>query len=51
LLHEPLLDKFREHKAFAKKLARAVGRQEWGLAKNLEDAKPVLRLDHLVKER
>ncbi|ODN99277.1 hypothetical protein I350_07440 [Cryptococcus amylolentus CBS 6273] len=51
LLHEPLLVKFREHKAFAKKLARAVGRQEWGLAKNLEDAKPVARLDHLVKER
>ncbi|ORY24984.1 Pescadillo N-terminus-domain-containing protein [Naematelia encephala] len=51
LLHEPLLVKFREHKAFAKKLARAVGRGEWGLAKNLEDAKPVARLDHLVKER
>ena len=51
LLHEPLLVKFREHKAFAKKLARAVGRQEWGLAKNLEAAKPVFKLDHLVKER
>lgn len=51
LLHEPLLARFREHKAFAKKLARAVGRQEWGLAKNLEEAKPVMRLDHLVKER
>ncbi|RXK35144.1 pescadillo [Tremella mesenterica] len=51
LLHEPLLVKFREHKAFAKKLARAVGRQEWALAKNLEDAKPIARLDHLVKER
>lgn len=51
LLHEPLLQKFREHKAFAKKLARAVGRQEWGLAKNLEDSKPVTRLDHIVKER
>ncbi|WVN85182.1 uncharacterized protein L203_100327 [Cryptococcus depauperatus CBS 7841] len=51
LLHEPLLVKFRQHKAFAKKLARAIGRQEWGLAKNLEDAKPVARLDHLVKER
>ncbi|KAL1412620.1 mRNA-binding ribosome synthesis protein nop7 [Vanrija albida] len=51
LLHEPLLAKFREHKAFAKKLARAVGRQEWGLAKNLEASKPVTRLDHLVKER
>ncbi|ORX40016.1 putative ribosomal large subunit biogenesis-related protein [Kockovaella imperatae] len=51
LLHEPLLVRFREHKAFAKKLARALGRGEWALAKNLEDAKPVARLDHLVKER
>ncbi|RSH93994.1 mRNA-binding ribosome synthesis protein nop7 [Saitozyma podzolica] len=51
LLHEPLLVKFREHKAFAKKLARALGRGEWALAKNLEDAKPIARLDHLVKER
>ncbi|CAK9786873.1 hypothetical protein CC85DRAFT_280738 [Cutaneotrichosporon oleaginosum] len=51
LLHEPLLAKFREHKAFSKKLARAVGRGEWGLAKNLEQAKPVARLDHIVKER
>lgn len=51
LLHEPLLFKFREHKAFAKKLARAVGRCEWGLAKNLEASKPVSRLDHIVKER
>ena len=51
LLHEPLLAKFREHKAFAKKLARAIGRGEWALAKNLEDAKPIARLDHLVKER
>jgi pescadillo protein len=51
LLHEPLLVKFREHKAFAKKLARAVGRGEWGLAKNLEASKPIARLDHIVKER
>lgn len=51
LLHEPLLAKFREHKTFAKKLARALGRGEWALAKGLEDRKPVARLDHLVKER
>ncbi|WRT67299.1 uncharacterized protein IL334_004267 [Kwoniella shivajii] len=51
LLHEPLLVKFREHKSFAKKLARALGRGEWALAKNLEEAKPIARLDHLVKER
>ncbi|GAA5948997.1 hypothetical protein JCM3765_003979 [Sporobolomyces pararoseus] len=51
LLHEPVLDKLREHKAFAKKLSKAVGRGEWALAKNLEESKPVYRLDHIIKER
>ncbi|KAK4685736.1 pescadillo, partial [Tremellales sp. Uapishka_1] len=51
LLHEPLLNRFREHKTFAKKLARALGRGEWALAKGLEERKPIARLDHLVKER
>jgi len=51
LAHEPILKKLREHKAFAKKLARALGRGEWGDAKSLEDNKPVYRLDHIIKER
>ena len=51
LLREPLLEKLREHKAFAKKLARAVGRNEWDLVKNLDEQKPVFRLDHIIKER
>ncbi|KAI5122598.1 hypothetical protein M0805_004812 [Coniferiporia weirii] len=51
LAHEPVLRKLREHKAFAKKLARAVGRGEWSSAKSLEDNKPVYKLDHIVKER
>ncbi|GAA5974482.1 hypothetical protein JCM11641_003245 [Rhodosporidiobolus odoratus] len=51
LLHEPVLHKLREHKAFAKKLSKAVGRKEWGLAKNLEESKPTYRLDHIIKER
>ncbi|GAA6025633.1 hypothetical protein JCM10207_003320 [Rhodosporidiobolus poonsookiae] len=51
LLHEPVLHKLREHKAFAKKLSKAVGRGEWGLAKNLEEQKPTYRLDHIIKER
>jgi pescadillo protein len=45
------LKKLREHKAFAKKLARALGRGEWSSAKSLEDNKPVYRLDHIIKER
>lgn len=51
LLHEPVLKKLREHKAFAKKLSRALGRGEWSSAKSLEDNKPVYRLDHIIKER
>lgn len=51
LLHEPVLGKLREHKAFAKKLSKALGRGEWGLAKNLEESKPTYRIDHIIKER
>ncbi|KLO16992.1 hypothetical protein SCHPADRAFT_868734 [Schizopora paradoxa] len=51
LSHEAVLRKLREHKAFAKKLARALGRGEWGDAKSLEENKPVYTLDHIIKER
>jgi hypothetical protein len=46
-----VLQKLREHKAFAKKLSRALGRGEWSSAKSLEDNKPVYNLDHIIKER
>ena len=49
--HEPILKKLREHKAFAKKLSRALGRGEWSSAKSLEANKPTYRLDHVIKER
>ncbi|KAN0060419.1 mRNA-binding ribosome synthesis protein nop7 [Thecaphora frezii] len=51
LQHEPVIQKLREHKTFAKKLSRAIGRKEWSLAKNLHDNKPVYKLDHIIKER
>lgn len=51
LAHEPVLKKLREHKAFAKKLSRALGRGEWSSAKSLEDNRPSYRLDHIIKER
>ncbi|KAL9067471.1 MAG: hypothetical protein Q9157_006796, partial [Trypethelium eluteriae] len=52
LLHEPLLKKFREHKALAKKIARALGRGEIGDAARLEkNLTPRIALDHIIKER
>lgn len=47
-----MLAKFREHKTFAKKLSKALGRGDYGDAKRLElYQKPVVTLDHIVKER
>ncbi|EJT97886.1 hypothetical protein DACRYDRAFT_84227 [Dacryopinax primogenitus] len=51
LAHEPVLSKLRQHKAFAKKLARAIGRSEWADAKSLEQREPKYKLDHIIKER
>lgn len=52
LLHEPLLSKFRDHKALAKKIARSLGRGETGDAARLEKkGAGRLGLDHIVKER
>lgn len=51
LLHEPVLNKFREQKTFAKKLQRALGRKEIGDADRLERSRPKYTLDHLVRER
>jgi len=52
LLHEPVLHKFREYKAFAKKLAKVLAKGQYSTAKSLEENnKPVYSLDHIVKER
>ncbi|KAL8942320.1 MAG: hypothetical protein Q9211_001437 [Gyalolechia sp. 1 TL-2023] len=52
LLHEPIVNKFRDHKALAKKIARSLGRGEVGDAARLEKtAKPRISLDHIIKER
>lgn len=51
LQHEPVLQAFREHKAFAKKVNRAIARREWFAAKNLDENRPKYRLDHIIKER
>ncbi|SCV03094.1 LAMI_0H05424g1_1 [Lachancea mirantina] len=51
LMHEPVLEKFREHKTFSKKLTKALGRGEVSAAKRLEDNKSNYKLDHIIKER
>ncbi|KAI5808569.1 ribosome biogenesis protein Pescadillo [Peziza echinospora] len=52
LQHEPVLQKFRDHKVFAKKLKRAIGRGDYTDAKRLErDHAPQISLDHIIKER
>lgn len=51
LLHEPVLNKFRDHKIFARKLSKALGKQEYNTAKRLEENKPTYTLDHIIKER
>ncbi|KAK9367752.1 Pescadillo N-terminus-domain-containing protein [Lipomyces kononenkoae] len=51
LLHEPVIQKFREHKIFARKLSRALGRGDVSDAKRLDENRPRYRLDKVVKER
>jgi pescadillo protein len=52
LLHEPLLSKFRDHKALAKKIGRALGRNEISDANRMEKTlTPKMTLDHVIKER
>lgn len=51
LMHEPVLAKFREHKTFAKKLTKALGRGQVSSAKKLEENRTTYKLDHIIKER
>ncbi|KAI7886923.1 hypothetical protein K492DRAFT_202867 [Lichtheimia hyalospora FSU 10163] len=52
LMHEPLLDKFRQYKTFARKLNKVLHKGDYSTAKSIEENhRPVYTLDHIVKER
>lgn len=51
LLHEPVLAKFRDHKAFAKKLNKALSKGELGDAQRLAANRPKYSLENIIKER
>ena len=52
LLHEPLLAKFRDHNALAKKIARRLSKAEYEDAARIEkQLAPRMTLDHIIKER
>ncbi|KAB0405317.1 hypothetical protein E2I00_010020, partial [Balaenoptera physalus] len=47
LLHEPIVNKFREYKVFVRKLRKAYGKSEWNTVERLKDNKPNYKLDHI----
>ncbi|RKP21975.1 hypothetical protein ROZALSC1DRAFT_26632 [Rozella allomycis CSF55] len=51
LLHEPILQKFREHKIFLRKLNRAIGKGQKENAVRIQEMAPKYTLDHVIRER
>jgi len=51
LLHEPIVNKFRDFKVFLRKLKKAQEKKNWDTVERLRDNKPRYNLDTIVKER
>jgi len=51
LLHEPIINKFREYKTYLKRLKKASVRGEKDQASKIVDNRPTYRVDHVVRER
>lgn len=51
LMNEPILFKFWEFKVFMKRLTRAKGRHDLEKFQQVNDSKPIYKLDTIVKER
>ncbi|MEW5307646.1 MAG: hypothetical protein WDW36_010025 [Sanguina aurantia] len=51
MMHEPLLNTFRNLKAYDRKVRKAKAKSNFSLAQRLQTLKPTYRLDHLIKER
>ncbi|KAI9220957.1 Pescadillo N-terminus-domain-containing protein [Blastocladiella britannica] len=51
LQHEPLLQKFRDWKIFARKMARVMGKRNYSAAEALQAAAPKFTYDHIIRER
>ncbi|XP_045113015.1 pescadillo homolog [Portunus trituberculatus] len=51
LLHEPIIWKFREHRAFSLKIKHAKAKKDRSKVQRMMQNKPMYRLDHIVRER
>ena len=51
ILHEPILNTFRQEQIHSKKLGKAFGKKEFTTVKHLLNEKPIYTLDHIIKER
>ncbi|XP_041456137.1 pescadillo-like [Lytechinus variegatus] len=51
LAHEPIVQNFRDHRVFVRKVRKAKAKREWTSLDRLNRNEPKYKLDHIVKER